>query len=544
MGEKIKISVVVCAVILVAVLIGVFAVGCTGKYNYYAKFSGKKYSEGSDRFFNGYGTYNNGVAKSGAEMERLTSVTPSEKQLNYLELEYYNFIHFGMNTFTGEEWGTGKESPSQFNPTSLSTDQWCEALQASGSKGIILTAKHHDGFCLWQTDSTEHSIKNSPYKDGKGDVVKELSESCARYGLKFGVYLSPWDMNAKSYGHTSKCNHDKGDYNSYDDLFEKQLRELLDGRYGEIFSVWFDGARGNSAVVDSDFEYDFDRYYRIVKELQPNAVTCVQGEDVRWVGNEAGVSRESEWSVISKGDSASQDFQQNANDGKKLQSVKFDDKDVGSRELLSKYKDLIFKPSEVDVSIRQGWFYHSNQKPKTLEHLLKIYYKSVGGNSSLLLNVPPDTRGLIDDADVSRLREFGSAISDSVKNKRTPSSVTIGDAYDRKVKDVSGMLTDDRYTNYTFTETEYIVDFKFDQSFKLSRFDIREDMRYSHRIELFDIYAKVNNKWVLLTEATNVGNRRTLMFDTSGKFPSSDTYRLVIKQSRLNPVIRSVQFYA
>lgn len=544
MGEKVKISVIVCAVILIAVLIGVFAVGCAGKYNYYAKFSGKKYSEGSDRFFNGYGTYNNGVAKSGAEMERLTSVTPSEKQLNYLELEYYNFIHFGMNTFTGEEWGTGKESPSQFNPTSLSTDQWCEALQASGSKGIILTAKHHDGFCLWQTDSTEHSIKNSPYKDGKGDVVKELSESCARFGLKFGVYLSPWDMNAKSYGHTAKCNHDKGDYNSYDDLFEKQLRELLDGRYGEIFSVWFDGARGDSAVVDSDFEYDFDRYYRIVKELQPNAVTCVQGEDVRWVGNEAGVSRESEWSVISKGDSASQDFQQNANDGKKLQSVKFDDKDVGSRELLSKYKDLIFKPSEVDVSIRQGWFYHSNQKPKTLEHLLKIYYKSVGGNSSLLLNVPPDTRGLIDDADVARLREFGSAISDSVKNKRTPSSVTIGDAFDRKAKDVSGMLTDDRNTNYTFSETEYIVDFKFDQSFKLSRFDIREDMRYSHRVELFDIYAKVNNKWVLLTEATNVGNRRTLMFDTSGKFPSSDTYRLVIKQARLNPVIRSIQFYA
>lgn len=544
MGEKVKISVIVCAIILLTVFVAVFAVSCTDKYNYFAKYSGKKYSDSSDRFFNGYGTYNNGVAKSGAEMERLTSVTPSEKQLNFLELEYYNFIHFGMNTFTGEEWGTGKENPSQFNPTALNTDQWCETLKASGSKGIILTAKHHDGFCLWQTDSTEHSIKNSPYKDGKGDVVKELSESCAKYGLKFGVYLSPWDMNAKSYGHTANCNHDKGDYNSYDDYFETQLRELLDGRYGEIFSVWFDGARGDSAVVDSDFEYDFERYYKIVKELQPNAVTCVQGEDVRWVGNEAGVSRESEWSVISKGDSASQDFQQNANDGKKLQSVKFDDKDVGSRELLSKYKDLIFKPSEVDVSIRQGWFYHSNQKPKKLEHLLKIYYKSVGGNSSLLLNVPPDTRGLIADEDVARLKEFGSAVADSVKNQKMPSSVTIGDAFDRKAKDVSGMLTDERYTNYTFTETEYIVDFKFDESFKLSRFDIREDMRYSHRIEFFDIYAKVNGKWVLLTEATNVGNRRTLMFDTSGKYPSSDTYRLVIKQSRLNPVIRSVQFYA
>lgn len=539
-----KISVIVCAIILLTVFVAVFAVSCTGKYNYFVKYSGKKYSEGSDRFFNGYGTYNNGVAKSGAEMERLTSVTPSEKQLNYLELEYYNFIHFGMNTFTGEEWGTGKESPSQLNPTALNTDQWCETLKASGSKGIILTAKHHDGFCLWQTDSTEHSIKNSPYKDGRGDVVKELSESCAKYGLKFGVYLSPWDMNAKSYGHTANCNHDKGDYNSYDDFFEKQLRELLDGRYGEIFSVWFDGARGDSAVIDSDFEYDFQRYYNIVKELQPNAVTCVQGEDVRWVGNEAGVARESEWSVISNGDSASQDFQQNANDGKKLQSVKFDDKDVGSRELLSKYSDLIFKPSEVDVSIRQGWFYHSNQAPKTLEHLLKIYYKSVGGNSSLLLNVPPDTRGLIDDADVARLKEFGSAIADSAKNRKTPSSVTIGDAFDRKAKDVSGMLTDERFTNYTFSETEYIVDFKFNESFKLSRFDIREDMRYSHRIEFFDIYAKVKDKWVLLTEATNVGNRRTLMFDTSGKYPSSDTYRLVIKQARLNPVIRSVQFFA
>ena len=197
-------------------------VGCKEKYNYY-EVPKKSYAEGEE-FLQGCGNYNNGYDKESEEVDRLISVLPSEKQLDYLELEYYNFIHFGMNTMTGKEWGTGKESPSKFNPKNLDTDQWCEAIKASGSKGIIFTAKHHDGFCLWQTKTTEHSIKNSPYKDGKGDIVKELSESCKKYGLKFGIYLSPWDMNAECYG-----------TNEYNDFYKAQLRELLCGDYGEIF---------------------------------------------------------------------------------------------------------------------------------------------------------------------------------------------------------------------------------------------------------------------------------------------------------------------
>lgn len=505
-----------------------FGLTACNNYNYYVKISNKKYAENHKIFQNGYGTYNNGVAKNGPEMDRLTNVVPRQNQLDFAELEYYNFIHYGMNTYTDKEWGDGTDSPALFNPTALDTNQWCESLKASGSKGIILTAKHHDGFCLWPSEYTDYDIAASPYKNGQGDIVKELSESCAKYGLKFGVYLSPWDRNNKTYGQPA-----------YNDYFVNQLTELLTN-YGDIFSVWFDGAKGEDAP---DFEYDYSRYYDVVKKLQPNAVTCVSGEDVRWVGNEAGVSRESEWCVVAKGSEASQEFQTNAKDGEKLKGVKFDDSDVGSRQLLANYANLEWKPAEVDVSIRIGWFYHDNEKPKDLQHLLNIYYKSVGGNSSLLLNVPPNREGKIADSDVARLKEFGDAVASTGTKKVIPNKIAIGDSYYRQSKEGLAALNDDtRNTPYVFSETEYIVDFDFGRKINLSRIDLREDLRYSQRVEYFDVYAKVGNKWRLLTNATNIGNRRILIFDPGDKIVT-DQIRIVIKQSRKNPIIRSIQFF-
>lgn len=235
-------------------------------------FSGA-YAPGSGEFAKGWSNDNNGYPNSGPEVERLTEIVPSARQLAYAELEYYTFIHYGMNTFTNSEWGTGKESPSQFNPQKVDTDQWVQAVKASGSKGIIFTAKHHDGFCLFPSDYTTHDIASSPYQDGQGDIVQELAESCRKYEMKFGVYLSPWDMHEPTYG-----------TDAYNDYFVSQLTELCT-RYGELFAIWLDGAKGDGAP---DFTYDFDRYYEVIRTYQPNAVIAVSGPDVRWIGNEAG----------------------------------------------------------------------------------------------------------------------------------------------------------------------------------------------------------------------------------------------------------------
>jgi alpha-L-fucosidase len=410
-----------------------------------------------------------------------------------------------------------------------------EVLKNSGSKGIILTAKHHDGFCLWQTETTEYSIKNSPYKGGSGDIVAELAASCQKNGLKFGVYLSPWDRNCNLYG-----------TNAYNDFFVDQLTELLTN-YGEIFSVWFDGARGKEVEVDEDFKYDFDRYYQIIRELQPNAVIAISGPDVRWIGNEAGIARESEWSVVSEGeanpDKVAAGSQNDEDMADELQNITRHSSDLGSRELLKYYDNLIWYPAEVDVSIRKGWFYHQNQKPKDLQHLLKIYYKAVGGNSSLLLNVPVNKEGLICSEDEEVLKQFGNTISTNKVNL-FDYSVYVGNASETALKQGQGSenIKADNFDGLALDDSEYIIDLKL-QSPKVVKFiDIREDIRYSQRVELFDVYAKVEGGWLLLSNNTNIGNRRIIALDPEG-LPSSDTIRIVFRQSRGNPIIGFIGLY-
>jgi alpha-L-fucosidase len=334
-------------------------------------------------------------------ISKAARVVPSERQLAWQALEFQAFVHFGMNTFTDREWGEGTEDPKLFVPTDFDAGQWVDAVKAAGTRGLIVTAKHHDGFCLWPSRFTEHSVKNSPWKDGKGDVVGEVAAACRKAGLKFGVYLSPWDRHEPSYGDSPR----------YNEHFKNQLRELLTN-YGEISEVWFDGACGEGPNGKRQV-YDWDGYFKLIRELQPGAVISIMGPDARWIGNEAGVTRESEWSVIPV--VGFDDIPDEKNPGG-IAHLDAQAQDLGSMDrIVAVAKQggrLIWYPGQVDVSIRPGWFYHAaeDDKVKTLDQLLDIYYTSVGGNAQLLLNIPPDKRGRIHENDARRLKELGDRL--------------------------------------------------------------------------------------------------------------------------------------
>lgn len=273
-------------------------------------------------------------------LDLYTSIVPNERQLKIQQMPFYAFIHYGPNTFTNREWGKGKDLPSVFNPKDQNVDEWCKAIKSAGMKGVVLTCKHHDGFCLWQTETTEYSIKNSPYKNGKGDVVKEVSNACKKYGLKFGVYLSPWDRNSKLYGTPA-----------YNDFYIAQLTELL-SNYGEIFMLWLDGACGASADGMPKQKYDFERIWETALKLQPNIVMSGCAPDIRWVGNESGKARKSEWNVVPKFQYELQNIAANCqhdDDFKKFQKRCQDVmiEDIGSREFLSKYDEFMWYPAEL-----------------------------------------------------------------------------------------------------------------------------------------------------------------------------------------------------
>ncbi len=338
-------------------------------------------------------------ASADATSRMAASVTPSPRQFAWQVLEFTAFIHFTVNTFTGREWGTGAEPDSVFNPTAYDARQWVKVCKQAGMKLVILTAKHHDGFCLWPSRYTDHSVKKSPWRNGEGDVVRDVSAACSEFGLKFGIYMSPWDRHERTFG-------DSPAYNQY---FENQLTELLTN-YGPVAEVWFDGANGEGPNGKRQV-YDWPAYYRIVRKLQPDAVIAIMGPDVRWVGTESGYGRDTEWSVlpnlVSIPDSVSLSSR---NDGVDAWFSPRDlmDRDLGSRARLAGARNLLWYPAEVDVSIRPGWFYHGSEdtRVKTPAELLDIFYSSVGRNAVLLLNVPPNTLGLIGEADIRSLREM------------------------------------------------------------------------------------------------------------------------------------------
>ena len=422
----------------------------------------------------------------------LVEPIPSDRQKIWQEMEYYAFIHFNMNTFTNKEWGYGDESPSTFNPTNLDTDQWAEVIKNSGMKGIIITAKHHDGFALWPSNYTSHSVKNSPWKNGEGDLIKDLEKSCRKFGLKLGIYLSPWDRNHPDYG-TKK-------YISY---FRNQLTELLTN-YGEIFEVWFDGANGGSGFyggtneirkVDKKTYYDWENTHKIIRELQPNAVIFSDaGPDIRWVGNEKGYANKTTWSNIYK-DSVY---------GGMPDYYKFSSgQENGSH----------FIPTETDVSIRPGWYYHPEEddKVKSLEKLIDIYFNSVGLNSSLLLNIPVDTRGLIHENDTKRLYELNNYIRNTFSNNFFMESKM----YFNDTSHPIDKLIDNKISTMCPFKTKLnnVIEISLNENKIVDIFKISENINLGQRVKKFRLQALVDDIWVTIEEGTTIGSKRLIKFD-------------------------------
>ena len=435
------------------------------------------------------------------KVEMASRLRPADRQLEWQKLELTAFLHFGINTFTDREWGDGKESPRLFNPTGLDAEQWVRALKEGGFKLVILTAKHHDGFCLWPTRTTAHSVASSPWKGGKGDVVRELKDACDKLGMKFGVYLSPWYRNAACYG----------DSPAYNRFFMEQLTELLTN-YGTVHEVWFDGACGEGPNGKKQV-YDWDAYHRLIRRLQPQAVVAIQGDDVRWVGNERGYGRETEWSAtVLTPDAYGRAARQNRELGIAPKSA-----DLGSRELLARAGELFWYPSEVDVSIRPGWFYHAQEdaQVKSLSKLVEIYLESVGRNSVLLLNVPPDRRGRLADADVARLKELGDYLRRAFA--------------DNRVKDVP-------YWKAAAGESKV---YDLDAETTVNTLMVQEDIARGQRVEAFRLEAWTDGGWKEVAAATTVGYKRLL------RIPDVRTsrLRLTVLQSRGQALISAVGAY-
>ncbi|GAA2500237.1 alpha-L-fucosidase [Winogradskya humida] len=418
---------------------------------------------------------------------KAATIRPSARQLSWQRMEFYGFIHFGMNTMTDREWGEGHDDPALFDPSSLDADQWVTALKSAGMTGVILTAKHHDGFCLWPSDATSYTVASSPYRK---DIVAEVAEAARRQGLKFGIYLSPWDRTEASYGSGA----------GYDDFYVAQLTELLT-RYGPVFTVWLDGANGEGPNGRRQV-YDWDRYYAVVRELQPGAVISVCGPDVRWCGNEAGETRPDEWSVVPRSLQDAEriaSLSQQADDGTFATRVRSDDRDLGSRAALTGHDDLVWYPAEVNTSIRPGWFHHplEDVRVRSADELFAIYLRSVGGNSTFLLNVPPARDGLISPPDLAVLSSLGELITD-FHSRQIPLELTDPETIEAVV--------------------------------------VREDIAHGQLIEHVVVRGRRDGEWTTLAEANAVGYQRILLFEPV----EVDAVRIEITASRGEPVIDRV----
>ena len=409
-------------------------------------------------------------------LRQAANVRPTQRQQRWLDMGFYGFIHFGVNTFTGREWGTGREDPRIFNPTRLDCRQWVEVAKSAGMGGLILTAKHHDGFCLWPSKYTEHSVKHSPFRGGKGDVVREFADACRQGGVKFGFYLSPWDRNSPLYG-----------TEAYNDYYKAQLTELLT-EYGDVFMVWFDGACGEGPNGKKQ-EYDFRGYIDLVRKYQPNA--CIfndRGPDVRWIGNESGAARFAEWAVMPRELTSLAQAQTGPGplyEEGALAHVYNTQPELGALSNILPSGGLCFCPAETDMSIRPGWFWHEEEQPHSLERLLHTYITSVGGNSGLNLNLPPNREGCIDEKDVARMAELGRAI-ERLFAREAPARLTQTGPAHRPV---------------------YELDFGREVS--LGCLLLQEEISRGQRVESFLVYRlRPDGQWENVYQGTTIGNRR------------------------------------
>lgn len=421
---------------------------------------------------------------------------PSDEQLAWQQLETYAFIHFGLNTFNDLEWGYGDTPASTFNPDSLDCEQWVETLKNCGMKGVILTAKHHDGFCLWPTKSTDYNISNSPYKNGEGDLVKELSDACRKHGLKFGIYCSPWDRNNARYA-----------FPEYVETYHTQIQELA-SNYGPLFEFWFDGANGGDGYygrakeyrqIDPDNYYDYQRAKDTVLAHNPTAMIFGGPyQTVRWVGNEKGFAGATNWC------NAPQITSQTP-----LKINTFGDEN-GSEWL----------PAEVDVSIRPGWFYHVNEddKVKSVNELCEIYYNSVGRNANLLLNFPVTLNGKIHPTDSTNAVEFYKKISNELNHNMLAGAKVQADN-ERGYRFSASKVNDGNPETYWATDDGYpygTISFSMSQPVTISRVMIQEYVKLGQRVKSFYLEGEKNGKWFRINtfdETTTVGYKRIVRFD-------------------------------
>ncbi|MEV0347847.1 alpha-L-fucosidase [Nonomuraea sp. NPDC050680] len=455
-------------------------------------------------------------------------------------MEFYAFIHFGMNTMTGREWGSGGEDPALFNPSGLDVDQWMSTIAAAEMTGVILTAKHHDGFCLWPSQVTAHSVAASGWQEGKGDLVRLVADAARRHGLKFGVYLSPWDRTEGTYGSGKP----------YDDFFVGQLEELL-SHYGDVFSVWFDGANGEGPG-GAHQQYDWDRYYAVVRRLQPDAVISVCGPDVRWCGNEAGRTRPDEWSVVPaalRDVERIADRSQHVDDGAFSRVIRSDDEDLGSRAALAgRLDDLVWYPAEVNTSIRPGWFYHEHEdgSVRSADELFDLWCAATGGNACLLLNVPPDPRGLVAAPDVAalmglgeRIRAFRSGVLDA---DITLSSGVLRTHAGEPVADRSALarLAGDAAAPHVWRPEAFdvvpTISLALASSSDVGAVVVREDITQGQRVERVVVIGVTDGREEILAEANSVGYQRIM------RFPSRvvEKVKVRVEASRGLPAIRTV----
>ena len=452
-------------------------------------------------------------------------IVPSPSQFAWQEMEFIAFAHFGMNTFTDREWGEGTESPSLFNPSDFDARQWVRVFKDAGMRMVIVTAKHHDGFCLWPSRYTEHSVKSSPWREGKGDAVREVAEACRKAGLKLGIYLSPWDRHEPTYG----------DSPAYNEHFRRQLRELLTD-YGEVGEVWFDGACGEGPNGKRQ-EYDWPSYYRVVRECQPKAVIFGMGPDLRWVGTETGYGRETEWSVVPVP----------IKEGSGYPNGSLDDlfipgdmtaEDLGSREKMAGARALAWYPAETDVSIRPGWFYHAGQddEVKTPEKLIDIYFSSVGRNGVLLLNVPPDKRGLIHENDIRSLVEMRRILGRTFQTDLASGAGIVASS-EKRGHLARFILDKDNETFWTTPEDVESAFLEFalpeKQTFDVAM--LRENIRIGQRVEEFSLEYSNGSDWIPFARGTTIGHKRLLRFPAV----TTDRLRLTILRSRTSPTLVS-----
>ncbi|WP_455584420.1 alpha-L-fucosidase [Bacteroides sp.] len=451
--------------------------------------------------------------------------TPEPKQVEWQKMETYAFVHFGLNTFNDREWGYGDSDPKTFNPTKLDCEQWVKTFVDAGMKGVILTAKHHDGFCLWPTKLTEYCIRNTPYKNGKGDIVRELSDACKKYGIKFAVYLSPWDRHQANYGTPE-----------YVDYFYQQLHELL-FNYGSVFEIWFDGANGgdgwyggakDTRTIDRKNYYDYPRAYKMIDELQPQAVIFSDGgPGCRWVGNENGFAGATNWSFLRAGEVFPgyphyKELQYGHADGNQ------------------------WVPAECDVSIRPGWFYHPEEdnRVKTVEQLTDLYYRSVGHNATLLLNFPVDRDGLIHPTDSANAVNFHKNIQKELAHNLL-AGITPKASDERGGKFTAQAATDGNWDTYWATRdsvTSATIEFTLPQTEKINRMMIQEYIPLGQRVKSFVVEYNKESEWFpvkLDEETTTVGYKRLLRFETV----STNQLRICFTDARGCLCINNIEAY-